>query len=88
MAEINQLVERIVRILKKNDGLTGLFFKDLGEIYIHNLESEKLESIKYDPSDIEDFFDAYESAVERRALLGAARDFNGYVKKDGYRIEK
>jgi hypothetical protein len=65
----NQLVDRIVRILKKDDGLNGLFFKYIGEISIVDIDKDVMESVKYDPSSIMDFFDAYESAIERRTIL-------------------
>lgn len=71
--KINSLVDRIVRILKKNDSLSGLFFKDLGQIHIVNIDSNDLETIEYDPSDIEDFFDAYDKAIERRLTLELKR---------------
>ena len=74
--KINSLVERIVRILKKNDGLTEIFFKNIGEILVYNLEADKTETFKYDPSDIYDFFDSYESALTRRTELEIIQKIN------------
>lgn len=81
MAEqkINQLVGRLVRILKKNDNLSGMRFQKIGEIFVYDPLSEMHAIVTYDPSDILEFLDAYENAVEERHYMELQR--KGMVNK-------
>lgn len=66
---INQLVERIVKILAKNDGLDTKFFKYPGSISVVSIHDDSVIEIKYDSSDIHDFFFAFEQAVEAQTIM-------------------
>lgn len=75
----NALVERIVKILSKNDGLTGLWFKDIGFIRVLNANINEIETATYDPSNIHDFLETYELAIKRQALCDSLAVLKNYI---------
>ena len=82
---INSLVERLIRLFKKNEGLSGLWFKQVGIIHVLNEDTQDIESISYEQHDIESFFDAYDLAIERQVLTRYLKNSKSYI--EAFRIQ-